>query len=221
MKGFVVNVATGDHYVKGQKRLTQALGSSATMLAWTNILPVGSPSHSEVPYAFKAFALQDAAARGNSLLLWADASILPVGPLGPLFDRIYEDGYWISRNGWMNSEWTADSAYADLGISRADNAKVPHVVATAFGVNALHPKGRAILAEYVRLAKTRAFCGPWRNCPETPCGGLGVLGHRHDQSSLSVIAWKLRLKLTDPPEIFAYKGGEIASTVLLADGSYE
>lgn len=221
MKGFVVNVATGDHYVKGQKRLTQALGSGATMLAWTNMLPVGSPSHSEVPYAFKAFALQDAAARGNSLLLWADASILPVGPLGPLFDRIHDDGYWISRNGWTNSEWTADSAYADLGISRADNAKIPHVVATAFGINVQHTKGRAILAEYVRLAKTRAFCGPWRNCPETPCGGPGVLGHRHDQSSLSVIAWKLGCVLSEPPEVFAYKGGEIDSTVLLADGSYE
>jgi hypothetical protein len=220
MKGCVVNVATGDHYVKGQKRLTAALGSGATMLAWTNMLPVGSPSHSEVPYAFKAFALQDAAARGNSLLLWADASILPVAPVGPLFDRIYEEGYWISRNGWMNSQWTADSAYEHLRISRHDNDEVPHVVATAFGLNVHHPKGKALLDEYVRLAKTRAFCGPWRNCAETPCGDYRVLGHRHDQSALSVVAWKLRLKLTDPPAIFSYKGGESSQTVLLADGAY-
>lgn len=220
MKGFVVNVATGDHYIKGQKRLTQALGSGASMLAWTNILPAGSPPHREVPYAFKAFALQDAAERGNSLLLWADASILPIGSLGPLFDRIYENGYWISRNGWMNSEWTADSAYADLEVSREINACIPHVVGTAFGVNALHEKGRALLSEYVRLAKTRAFCGPWRNAQETPCGPAGVLGHRHDQTALSVIAWRLGLELTEPPNIFAYRGGETANTILLADGNY-
>lgn len=220
MKGFVVNVATGDHYIKGQKRLTQALGSGASMLAWTNILPAGSPPHREVPYAFKAFALQDAAERGNSLLLWADASILPIGSLGPLFDRIYENGYWISRNGWMNSEWTADSAYEDLGVTREENATIPHVVATAFGINALHPKGREILNEYVRLAKTRAFCGPWRNCAETPCGPPSTLGHRHDQTALSVIAWEMGLELTDPPAWFAYKGGETPDTVLLAAGDY-
>lgn len=220
MKGMVVNVATGPHYIKGQQRLTAKVGSGAHVLAWTDNLPEGSPSHAEVPYAFKAFALQDAAARGNSLLLWADSSILPIAPLGPLFDRIYEQGYWISRNGWMNSEWTADSAYADLGVDRQENETIPHVVGTAFGINVHHPKGRTILDEYLRLAKTQAFCGAWRNCPDTPCGPAGVLGHRHDQTALSVIAWQLGLELTNPPDIFAYKGGEVASTILLADGDY-
>lgn len=220
MKGCVVNVATGDHYVKGQKRLMGAAGSGATLACWTNEMPPGSPAHSEVPYAFKAFALQDACRRGNSLLLWADASILPIGSLGPLFERICEDGYWISRNGWMNSQWTADSAYRDLDITREDNASVQHVVATTFGINTLHSTGRAILNDYLHLAKTKAFCGPWRNCAETPCGESSVLGHRHDQTALSVIAWKMRLKLTDPPEIFAYRGGENSETVLLADGAY-
>jgi hypothetical protein len=220
MKGAVVNVSTGDHYVKGQKRLVMALGTGALPLTWTNFLPDGCPPHKDVPYAFKAFALKDAADRGHSLLLWADSSILPIGSLGPLFDRIEENGYWISRNGWMNSEWTADAAYADLKISREENAKVPHVVATAFGINTFHEKGLAILNEYVRLAKTRAFCGPWRNCAETPCGPRGVLGHRHDQTALSVIAWRLGLELTDPPNIFAYKGGESADTLLLAAGDY-
>lgn len=217
MTGCIVSVATGDHYVKGQKRL---MASGNRVLAWTNSLPAGSPAHSDVPYAFKAFALKDAVERGNPLLLWADASILPIASLGPLFDRIYEKGYWISRNGWMNSEWTADSAYADLGVTREQNATIPHVVATAFGINVTHATGRAILDEYVRLAKTRAFCGPWRNCAETPCGPAGTLGHRHDQTALSVIAWKMGLELSNPPDIFAYKGGEVSSTVLLAAGDY-
>jgi hypothetical protein len=220
MKGCVVNVATGDHYVKGQKRLMAAVGSGATMACWTNEMPPDSPAHSEVPYAFKAFALQGACRRGHSLLLWADASILPIGSLGPLFGRIHRDGYWISRNGWMNSQWTADSAYVDLGVTRQENAGILHVVATAFGLNAEHSCGKAILAEYIRLAKTKAFCGPWRNCAATPCGGFGVLGHRHDQTALSVIAWKLGLQLTEPPEWFAYRGGESPETVLLADGAY-
>lgn len=220
MKGCVVNVATGEHYVKGQNRLRAAIGDQSTLALWTNTLPIGSPAHSQVPYAFKAHALKDAGERSGWLLLWADASILPIAPLGPLFDRIYTEGYWISRNGWANSEWTAESAYVDLGITAEENRKIPHVVATCFGVNIEHPIGRALLNEYVRLAKTRAFCGPWTNTKENPCGGAGVFGHRHDQTALSVIAWKLKLKLTDPPDIFAYKGGETPGTILLADGDY-
>lgn len=222
MTGCVVNVATG-HYVKGQRRLKKALDGldgHMVMRSWTDCLPVGSPPHVEVPYAFKAFALQEASNNGNSLLLWADSSILPISSIGPLFDRIYSDGYWISKNGWLNSEWTADSAYPDLGVTREENETVPHVVATTFGVNTHHPKGEELLNEYVRLAKTKAFCGPWANVRATPCGDKRVFGHRHDQTALSVIAWRLGLQLTDPPDVFAYKGGETANTILLADGDY-
>jgi hypothetical protein len=219
MRGCVVNVATG-RFVKGQQRLCAAIGAHA-FVGWYDELPAGSPAHADVPYAFKAYALASAAELGHKLLLWADACIVPAVPLEPLFDRIERDGYWISHNGWTNAQWTADSAYADLGISPEENARVPHVVATAFGVSMDHPTGQAVLAEYLRLAKTRAFCGPWRNTPETPCGDAGVLGHRHDQTALSVIAWQQGLKLTNPPEIFAYKGCETATeTILIADGAY-
>lgn len=220
MKGCVVNVATGDHYIKGQKRLLDALGDQAAAITWTNEMPPGSPAHHEIPYAFKAYALQYAAVSGQSLLLWADASILPVAPLGPLFDRIAEEGYWISNNGWNNAEWTADFAYRDLGVTPEENALIPHVASTAFGINTLHPTGWKILTEFARLARTRAFCGPWRNTPTTPCGGAGVLGHRHDQSALSLIAWRMKCRLTQPPDVFAYLGGETKDTVLLAHGAY-
>jgi len=129
----------------------------------------------------------------------------------------------------MNSEWTADASYADLGITREENARIPHVVATAFGISLRHFKGVAFLAEYLRLAQTKAFCGPWWNSnrPEYhrwaaagPCGGAMVKGHRHDQTAASVIAWKLGFELTDPPNWLAYKGGETAATVLIADGAY-
>lgn len=211
-----MNVATG-HYVHGQKRLSSLL--AVPLVQWSDALPLHSPAHKDVPYAFKAWALFEASRQGYSTLLWADACIIP-RDLTPLFERIERDGYWMSRNGWMNSEWTAESAYEDLGVTKEQNRQIPHVVATAFGVSLRHFKGAAFLAEYLRLAQTKAFCGPWRNTPETPCGGNHVLGHRHDQSAASVIAWKLGFDLTDPPDIFAYSGGETENTVLIADGAY-
>ncbi len=257
----VVNVAS-DSWVVGQERLRCRLIDMGEHLAyWSNALPIGSPPHRDRgllaghpdacrPYAFKAYAMI-AASQHFDLLLWADACILPVKPLDELWERIERDGYWMSRQGYTNYQWTADSAYPDLfpdlcmqgalNVARADNRKIPHVVATSFGLNVKHPKGRAFLEEYYRLAsETRAFCGPWQNAASERvagrntdraaayCGPEDVLGHRHDQTAASVIAWRLGFELTDPPNIFSYPPEDADGnrlplderTILLADGRY-
>lgn len=236
MKRVVVNLATGAYYQRGQHRLAESIrihSEDTTVMLWRDI-PSDWPSHQKVPYGFKAYALAEAFNRlrddGPVLLLWADASIAAIRSMEPLWRRIEDEGYWFSANGWMNNQWTADSAYPDLfwdmsySQAREWNRKIPHVVATAFGISTAHQTGRAFLAEYGRLAKTTAFCGPWKNEPGTPCGPSDVLGHRHDQTAASVIAWRLGMQLTFSPHIFAYgKVGEKTdeSTILLADGSYQ
>jgi hypothetical protein len=249
----VVNCAS-DTWVRGQNRLYKKLHEMGEpCMLWTNQLPQGSPPHralghfggrlaDAVPYAFKAYALKEAALKYN-LLLWADACILPIRDMAPLWGRIERDGYWFSDNGYTNYEWTADSAYPDLfpidgmpvaslHTGRSANKFIPHVVATAFGINVKHPLGRAFLDEYYRLASTtKAFCGPWSNAncrgalsgsPErvAPCGPPDVWGHRHDQTAASVIAWRLGMELTLWPDVFAYRGGENEKTILVADGTY-
>ncbi len=253
----VVNVAS-DSWVVGQRRLDAALAATGeTLLAWTDRLPDGCPPHRDrgnlagqpsacVPYAFKAYALK-AAAQSYDLLLWADACILPIKALEPLWDLIEHDGYWMSRQGYINYQWTADSAYPELfpddhiDDARMFNKKIPHVVATAFGLNVRHPKGKAFLDEYYRLAsETRAFCGPWQNAHSPrvagrntdraagSCGPEDVLGHRHDQTAASVVAWRLGFELTSPPDVFSYppedaEGNRLPvdeRVILLADGRY-
>ncbi len=229
MNRAIVNVATGQ-YVKGQDRLFDCLDEQnrTALTCWMNEVPVGCPSHAERPYAFKAYAMKHAAEDGADTLLWCDACIVPgPRPLADLWEKIERDGYWIARNGWRNAQWCCDSWYADCfpGVSleeaRALNRDIPHVVATAFGISLKHPIGRAILDEYYRLAsETKAFCGPWKNSPTTPCGPPEVLGHRHDQSCLSLIAHRLGVQLTDCPDVFSYRGGEDSRTILIADGGY-
>lgn len=250
----VVSVATTAYYQRGQARLMRCLRErNEQFTLWGDAAP-SWPTHQDKPYAFKAFALKHAADAGVDLLLWTDASILPVRSLEPLWERIERDGYWFSRSGWSNYEWTADSAYPDLfpdaklwgfeakafSVAREINRKIEHVVATTFGLNLKHPKGKAFLDEYYRLAsETRAFCGPWINSNYyreglryiptiydarcAPCGPPDVRGHRHDQTAASVIAWRLGFELTSSPEIFAYGRADEAHderTILLADGSY-
>lgn len=251
----VVNVATTEHYRKGQRRLMQSgrfLGGYAAHAKTWPAIPNTWPSHDQIPYGFKAFALKETAEHYD-LLLWADASILPIRSLEPLWEKVERDGYWIARNGWNNYQWTADSAYYELFPEnpriwemREVNKRIPHVVATSFGLNVKHPIGKAFLDEYYRLAsETKAFCGPWTNSlyglnpsekpalPDTDrrsaCGPPDVVGHRHDQTAASVIAWRLGMKLTDCPEIFAYSkrrqdgtlhlSDQDERTILLADGA--
>jgi hypothetical protein len=230
MKRAVVCVATTERYQRGMARLFRTLprfmNPHYSPYAFDHIL-VDWPSHEAKPYAFKAYALKQAADEGADLVLWCDACILPIRSLEPLWEKIEREGYWICNNGWLNSQWCADNWYADcypgvnLEDARAENRNVPHVVATCFGLNLQHPVGKSILQDYYKLAsKTRAFCGPWKNTPETPCGPPEVLGHRHDQSCLSILAYRAECQLTDPPATFAYKGGETEKTIVIADGSY-
>lgn len=255
MSRIIVNVAT-DSWIRMQARLVREMNRFGEhCLTWRQKLPDGCPPHREAgicaatavdeirPYAFKAYALLAAAAKGHNQLMWCDSSIVPIRSLAPLWERIERDGYWMCRNGWRNDEWTADDAYADLFPDFKDcfkgestslaalrdlNSTIPHVVATTFGISLDHPKGRAFLSEYYRLAsQTRAFCGPWQNTnhpdaeginhgrPRGPCGPPHVLGHRHDQTAASVIAWRLGFVLDAPPTTFAYSN-PCDTTILMA-----
>ena len=238
----IVNVATGAHYNKGQTRLLEACAKfspEAHLSHWRN-LPVTWPKHEDKPYAWKSYALEYTG-RGFDSLIWADACILPVRSLEPAWAKIERDGYLLMRNGFSNATWTAESAYPDLfgvadgvpsienlgaadgdrlltGIEAAKhlNRDIPHTVGGFFGLSMRHEIGREFLKELYRLAsETRAFCGPWD-------GGVGVQ-HRHDQSCMSVIAWRLGMVLSDPPEFLVYGKAQDAQdsrTVVVADGSY-
>lgn len=229
-------------------------GMGENVVSWCDKLPPGCPPHRTrgilgapqdkcVPYAFKAYALKQAA-KQHSTLIWCDASVLPIRGLAPLWEKIERDGYWFANNGYTNDQWTADSAYPDLFPEemaarypdpnlRAINGLIKHVVGTCFGLSTAHPLGRIFLDQYFRLASTtKAFCGPWQNSNApmvegrnsdryaAPCGPPTTLGHRHDQTAASVIAWRLGFKLTDCPMYFAYKGGETKDTLLIADGNF-
>lgn len=229
----IVDVATGS-YVNGQRRLIKAFeGQADRIITWADQMPPHSPTHQEIPYAFKAWALRYASECKADLVIWMDACIRP-GPraLDDLWQKIARDGYWIAKNGFRNDQWTCDAAYADLfpgydlETARRINHEVEHVVATAFGLNLNHPIGSSFYNEYLRLAQTKAFCGPWSNGMAThdgrraPCGPESTAGHRHDQTAASLIAHRLGIKISDCPEWFSYVGGETDKTCLVADSTY-
>lgn len=227
----VVTVATGP-YIKGQQRLlAEVVRQDYNYKHWSGSLPGGSPAHKDVPYAFKAFAMKAAAAEQdgeNTTLLWCDSCMIPIRSMEPIWEQIESDGYFVMNNGFSNYEWTADSAYKDLfprltyDCACRLNREISHVVGGLVGLDLTKDVGQKFLAEWYRLAsETKAFCGPWINA-NAACGPPDVRGHRHDQTALSVIAWSLDCKLTDPP-IMSYgrpDDPQDKRTIILADGSY-
>ena len=229
----IVNVATG-RYCRGQQRLREALAAADEPFRMWSEMPRGCPPHEQMPYAFKAYAMEEARQTGAELIMWLDASILPIRDLEPIWLYTKQHGVWLSKNWWNNYVWTADAAYGelfpefDIATAREVNKTMWHVAGTAFCVDVTHPAGKELLNGYIALACGRAFAGPWWNkaYPDyrnrggaEVCGPPDVLGHRHDQTALSVLAWRAHAILTDPPRFFAYAGVESSDTVLMADGT--
>jgi len=234
----MVNVATTASYQRGQARLWEALDKrrDGAVRDFRTSIPSWWPSHEERPYAFKAFAMHSAAGRYDSVL-WCDASILPLQPLEPLWERIERDGYWLQLNDAQpNYEWTADSAYEDLWPytpieeAREENRRIPHLEFCAFGLSLQHAAGAKFLEELFRLAHGNAFCGPWSNlaCPThrvmdgvkytmAVCGPADVRGHRHDQTAASVIAYRLGIRASS--DLLATCRDAADGKLLLKDGS--
>ena len=209
MKKAIVSVGFGEHNEIGIKRLARSLDRSACTDGrfFYKSFPHTWPKHEDVPFAFKPYSLMETSWQAD-MLLWCDSSVIALRSLDPLWERIERDGYWFCENmGFNNYQCTEDSAYEYLfpGVpideARETNKQIPHVVATAFGLNLGSEIGTEFLTEYYRLSKTRAFCGTdYRAREGKP---LPEQLHRHDQTAASVIAWKLGMNLTQWGEVLS------------------
>jgi len=222
----VVNVSMGGHYSRLHDRMSSAFlqQGEANIISWKDSLPSASPSHDDVPYAFKLHAMEAAVRQGYSTVLWVDSSIIPVKSLKPLWDLIESQGYWFSANlpygsttkpRWTCGEWTCDAALAPLGITREEAFQIPLVIATSFGLDIRHQIAQTFLAEWGKLVRGRtAMLGPWTNQGFRASQDERVLGHRHDQTVASVVAHRLGMKLTVPPKWIVDGLPVVESTVL-------
>lgn len=203
-----------------------------TLMTWTNTLPPGAPASVVVDgwdftaYCAKPFALKAARDAGADIGLLVDAAFWPIRPIDPLVEHVERVGYYLCENGYRMGEWCSDTALEALGLTRDEALAIPEVSSYAVGLNFHHAAPNAALDEWCRLAADgRTFPGP-----HTQTGGQGrnqghvstdprVKGHRHDQSSLSAIAWKLGMhERIHRPKFTAYDGHQDETTVLVNRG---
>lgn len=150
---------------------------------------LGSPKHSDMPYAFKAYALSRAYTDGYERVIWCDASIKLIKPYNVVAEHLDNVGYMLFNNGWTTGQWCSDAALEPLGITREESFEIPHLQACCMGFD--FPKCDGFVHEYFARANDGTFKGAWSNENHEVSTDDRVLGHRHDQTAASVIATKM------------------------------
>ncbi len=222
MKRCIINVACGAWYPAGQERLKASLGmvgNTADLLFWRNELPPGSPSHEDTPYAFKPAAFWSAYEQGYEQVLWADASFWAVRPFDAVWDEMARVGHVFPPEAFTVATWCTNAALVSLDLTREGARQIPLVKAGFMGLDLTHERSRRFLDQWYHYSRDGVtFKGPWtREGLDTD--DPQVLGHRHDLTAASVVAWRLEMQRTDsnfiscdwenPPAgvLFLYRGG--------------
>lgn len=195
-KRCVINYASG-RYVPSQQRLENDCNKyGVDLIKWTDQVPYGAKPHRMVPYQFKPYAFQNAMILGYTTVLWMDSVILINKSFNHLMDIIETDGYLILRNGWDSGQWCCDSALKPLGLTRESSFTYPQSMACVMGFDLSRFDILHVFNQWLNTSN-QTFPGPWTNKDGEASKDPRVLGHRHDQTAISVFAHRAGWKFTD------------------------
>lgn len=178
----VVSFASGQQrYIDGARRLKDTIPGA---VVYTSEAEIGSPPHSEVPYAFKAYAIEK---HLPGLVLWLDSVVYARGDLQEIEEYIKREGVMLFNNiGFSVADYTNDACLSYFGITRAKARHIPMIMACCMGLTDC-----AFTREYIAAAKAvpSPYLGSWDD-------------HRHDQSVASILAWKHKVAILTGHETF-------------------
>ena len=238
MSGHKVMIATvgiSGWYPKGIARMIQEfdrVSPGYEITAWINCYPPGAPGsvlskdYEYGPYVAKPYALCEAMRVKADVAILLDAAFYPILPIHPLVEHIARDGYYLCKNGNLVGEWASDKCLDLMKVSREQALKIEEASSYCVGLNFHHEKSRELCRTWADT--WRAIPGPHSDIQYSGMTGRNpgfcaahprVRGHRHDQTTLSLLAWELGLRdLTERPRFTAYKGSETEETLLVNSG---
>lgn len=214
MKKMVVSFADGvGSYAKAMMRLELSLkqvgfgGEFEIFKGINDYAHINSPSHREVPYAFKALSIKKAIDDGADQILWCDSVIYATKSLTPIWDHISKDGYLFFDNiGFSIGDYTSDACLKKFGMSRELAFNTKMIMACVMGFDVHNKNAKKFLDEYIKAATDGiSYVGDWHNNNLQVSEDMRVKGHRHDQSVASILIAKENLTITRAQETyFAY-----------------
>lgn len=198
MKRAIINVCNkAGNYIQGQKRLAESLQGNSANTDFYGIIGesnVNAPLHTQIPYAFKPFAMDWLKQKGYDLILWLDASMYAVKNLEVIWQIIELDGYLMEESGHHLGRWCNDRALRNMGITREQAMKIYLYSAGMTGLNMNNEKAVKFLEDWLNFAKDgETFVGKHED-------------HRHDMSVASFLAHKYDMKYQTGGTYLSYIG---------------
>lgn len=201
MKHCIVNFS--DYKFKaGQDRLRESLikhGYLGDIILFNEFSEVGSKLHLEVPYQFKVYAIEKARQMGYDVVLYCDASLYAIKDVMPVIFHIIEKGYLLEYCGFKAGQYSTDLCLNEFGLTRDDAMNIKLHSAGFTGLNFKNEKATQFFDRWLKLAKEEiTFCGDWNNNSKQCSQDERCLGHRHDQTTASIIAHQLEMERINP-----------------------
>lgn len=213
-KKCVVSFADGvGSYAKAMMRLELSLKQVGFKGRFKGINDYGhieSPLHKgpdSVPYAFKAYSIKKAIEEGEEYILWCDSCVYATKFINPVFEHIKYEGYLLFDNvGFSIGDYTSDACLSKWVMSREQAFSTKMLMCCVMGFNVHHPVAKEFLDKYIAAAADGvSYPGDWTNQNLQVSQDMRVKGHRHDQSTASLIAYQLGMTITNAQSTyFAY-----------------
>ena len=214
MKSCIVNYANGGWYIKGQERLKKSLEDfnyKGDILLFTDPKEINCKTHQENPYSFKPYAIKKAKDMGYTNVTWVDASFYAVKEINFIDEHLEKFGYGFQESGWNVSQWTNDKCLELFKEEREPLFEAKMISSGFMSFNFNFEICNTALNMFLESADNGSFIGKWNNKDQTESLDSRVLGHRHDQSAISIIINKLKLKISDNDTFFCYNYSHIVN----------
>lgn len=183
-KNAIVSFANSrGNYVKGLERLHESLRNNfdGDFVGFVGESAVGSPLHSENPYAFKVHCFKKMLDQGYRKILYLDSSVFAIKNVQPCFDEIEKDGFLFQEAGHILNRWCNRVTLNYFGITE-EQAEIMIMIGNAgmLGLDFDNHKAVQFFERWEASMNDGFFKGSWDD-------------HRHDMSCSSAIINKMGL----------------------------
>lgn len=201
MKHCIVNFSDF-RFKAGQDRLYKSLKDfhyQGDILLFDSFQELGCKTHQEVHYQFKVYAIEKVRQMGYDVVLWCDASMFAVKDVMPVLNHIYDKGYLMEYCGFSAGQWSTDICLQEFGITRDEAMDIPLHSSGFTGLNFQNNLSNEFLDKWFKYAQAEiTFNGDWTNNNNQCSMDSRCLGHRHDQTTASIIAHQIGMERINP-----------------------